>query len=156
METAVATSLHYLTVQDVLWINLQVAGRPNTFNYAKLEEATFYQYAYGDSDSIEAQAARLASGFGKMSPLKEANQATGFVALVAFLHLNGKDLGVTDALASSWYRAIYKGEVPAKDALAGLVETNAHHHVVLQPDVRAAIKSVIEAYPETLKALGKD
>ena len=52
-------ALQYLTVQDILWINLQVTKKVQHFNYARLEEATFYQYAYGDSNTLLPQAARF-------------------------------------------------------------------------------------------------
>lgn len=47
-----ACTLHYLTVQDVLWINLQATRKVQHFNYAKLEEATYCQYAYGESNTL--------------------------------------------------------------------------------------------------------
>jgi len=156
VDSAVAASLHYLTVQDVLWINLQTSGRPSRFDYAKLEEATYYQYAYGDSDEIEAQAIRFASGFGRMRPLAEGNLATGFVALAAFLSINGRELKVSDAEAASWYRAVFVGESKASDAMAGRVGLDPHAHASLQPDIRAAIRGVMAKYPQTLATFGRD
>lgn len=51
--------MRYLTVQDMLWISLQVVGRPQKFQYAKLEEATFTQYIYGESQAPIEHAIRF-------------------------------------------------------------------------------------------------
>src|SRR5688572_17256500 len=99
-------SLHYLTVQDVLWINLQVAKKVRHFNYARLEEATFYQYAYGESVGPEPQALRFLTGFVKMRPFESDNEATAFVACDAFLRINGKMLSLKDADALKWFESI--------------------------------------------------
>lgn len=81
--------LHTLTLQDVLWIHFQIARKVVPYDFAKLEEATFYQFAYGDSTGLVAQAGRFAKGFHAMAPFASDNEATGFVALVAYLSLNG-------------------------------------------------------------------
>ena len=135
--------LNYMTVQDILWINLQVTKKTNRFNYATLEEATYYQYAYGDSDEIVAQAARFLSGFLKLKPLAEGNEATAFVAYAAFLMLNGHELDVPDENGEAWFRA-GSFAPPIKDLEHGHSHSDAVRDVVLQ---------VLRTYPKTAGAL---
>jgi len=84
-----ASSLKYLTVQDILWVNFQLTRKSSPFDYAKLEEAVYYQYSYGDSDELVIQAARFLSGFSKQSPFEGANDPTAFVGTMTFLRVNG-------------------------------------------------------------------
>ncbi len=143
--------LHYLTVQDILWINLQTTKKVQHFSYARLEEATFYQYAYGDSNDLLSQAARFLSGFVKMRPLEAGNEATAFVALATFLTLNGACFHLADADALAWFRAASVSTEAARDALASLVEVDEHDHGH-KPDVRGAIQTVIARYPSMITA----
>ncbi len=64
-------SLKYLTVQDMLWINLQATKKVQHFRYALLEEATYYQYGYGASRQSRPDAFGVEDGgfqSGKVSP----------------------------------------------------------------------------------------
>jgi prophage maintenance system killer protein len=146
-------SLHYLTVQDVLWINLQVTKKVNAFDYARLEEGVFFQYAYGDSRSLVPQAVRFARGFMRMTPFVAGNEATGFVAFLAFLKINGKRLRITDADSGELYARMRAGGPEAKEELGGLVEDDPDLHPGLAPDVRGAVDAVMERYPETVAKL---
>lgn len=147
-----ASQLHYLTVQDILWINLQVTEKVNGYSFAKLEEATFYQYAYGKSSNVQSQAARFLKGFPNLRPLDYGNEATGFIALIAFLKLNGLEVSLSDAKAGAWYRSALAGETTAADAISTIAKPNYHddHH---ETDVRTIIRDLIAAYPNTLKSL---
>ena len=58
-------ALNYLTVQDMLFLNLQITKSVQPFDYARLEEAVFYQYAPGQSTDLVAQGARFLVGFSK-------------------------------------------------------------------------------------------
>jgi prophage maintenance system killer protein len=146
--------LHYLTVQDVLWINLQATKNVQPFSHARLEEATFYQYAYGDSKELVGQAARFLSGFVRMRPLASGVEATTLIAALAFLRINGVRLRLSDAEAVAWFRKAIASTEAAQASLAGLVETGEHghgdHH---RPDVRAAVRAVMGEYPEAIAAL---
>ncbi len=146
-------SLHYLTVQDILWINYQVTKSVQDFSYAKLEEATFYQYGYGTSKNLIAQASRFVEGFLKMSPLAAGNEATGFIGLVAFLRMNGHSLDVSDAEAAGWLKAITGSQTKANEALekAIIVQHDDHHGLV--PKVQAICQGVLDDYPQTISAL---
>src|SRR3569832_347171 len=105
------TTLLYLTVQDILWINLQVTKKVHHFNYARLEEATFYQYAYGESNSLVPQAGRFIGGFLRMHPFEAGNEATAFVAGAAFLKINGKEINLPDEKAHAWFERIQSKEI---------------------------------------------
>ena len=61
-ESSEKPALHYLTIQDILWINLQVTKKVQHFNYARLEEGTFYQYGYGRSTGSPGRSGSSASG----------------------------------------------------------------------------------------------
>jgi len=142
-------SLNYLTVQDVLWINRQLTKRDVPFQFATLEEATFYQYAYGSSADAVGQAARLIGGFRKLAPFAEANDATAFVATLAFLRLNGQSVSLKDKDAAAWFeRAQADGSVVSEISAAG----HGHHG---DPDPRAEMQAVFDAYPKTLDSLLK-
>ncbi|RYG35284.1 hypothetical protein EON81_13160 [bacterium] len=144
-----ADKLFYLTVQDVLWINRQIIRRDTTFQFAKLEEATYYQYAYGDSHELLAQAARFIKGFMKMAPLGEGNEATAFVATMAFLSINGHTTTLRGEEAADWFRNLQD----PRPALESVARSNSHgeHHEV-KPNVREHISNVLVRYAP---AIGK-
>jgi hypothetical protein len=145
-------ALQYLTVQDVLWINLTVTGHPQEFDYATLEEATFYQYAYGENKGMAQQAARFVDGFLKKKPLAAGNEGTAFVACLAFLRANGVELNLDDPLA--WFRGIESG---THESLASIEkyaqETHHEGHHGPETEVPDAMKSVFEQYSETVAKL---
>jgi prophage maintenance system killer protein len=119
-------TIHYLTVQDILWINLQIVGHTQPWNYATLEEASFYQYSYGDSTNIPAQAARLATGFAKKAPFEKGNEATGLVAALTFLEMNGHTLPWNESELSQWFgRAQNAADASPIDEWVQHTETNA-------------------------------
>lgn len=140
--------MYYLTVQDILWINLQITKKQQPFNYAKLEEATFYQYAYGQSSSLLAQAARLISGFASKKPFLNGNEATAFVAALAFLKLNGTDVQLSDDTASHWIERASRDSSTAHHMLTEIAEDSGEH--MSEEDVRDAVHDVLDAYPKTL------
>ena len=136
--------LHYLTVQDILWINLQVTGKVNNFTYAELEEATFYQYGYGDSDELLAQAARFVKGFLAKKPLSAGNKPTAFLAAATFLRINAHHLTLGDSEAANWF------ERGATD-IGSVVEHDSHYHA---ERIKDAVTNVLRKYPATIQALG--
>lgn len=127
MSTAELEAIQYLTVQDILWINLQVTKRSNPFPYAKLEEATFLQYAYGQSRDVLGQAARFMKGFIAMAPFGDGDRETAFLAGAAFLELNGYELAIPPAEAAAWIERVATGQVDPANALAQLAHP-AHGH----------------------------
>lgn len=139
-----ASSLHYLTVQDILWINLQVTKKVHHFNYARLEEATYYQYAYGESNTLIPQAARFLSGFLKLHPFEAGNEATIFVASLAFLRVNGYVLDVPNEDGADWFGKILSRAANARESLDAHAKHEAGEHHEM--DVRTAIDSVLAQY----------
>jgi prophage maintenance system killer protein len=139
-------SLHSLTVQDILWINLQTTQRVNHFNYARLEEATYYQYAYGESNSLLPQATRFVSGFLRMHPFDAGNEATALVAVAAFLVLNHAQLDLSDQEAESWILGI-TSKTSTLSRL-GHVADHADHEI----SVREAINVALTRFSCTIKA----
>jgi len=164
-----AASLHYLTVQDVLWINLEATRKPSGFHYAKLEEATYYQYAYGESKTLLPQAARFLTGFLKMRPLNAGNAATAFIAVAAFLRANGGGLQLEDRGAVAWFDRATASRAAATDALAQIAEPSEpdsdepgaeepggdepHEHTGHAMGMRGCIQGVLDEFPATISAL---
>lgn len=148
-------ALHYLTVQDILWINLQVTRRTQSFNYARLEEACFYQYGYGQSTSLLQQAGRFLSGFIQKQPFPLGNEATAFVGCMAFLKLNGMKVDLSDDAAKAWLERVGTDSGRAFQALVDVTsEDEEHQGHDLAPDVRSTVSEVLAAYPRTVSLLG--
>lgn len=141
--------IQYLTVQDHLWINLQVTGRPQPFKYADLEEAVYFQYAYQASNDVIAQTARYGSRFASKLPFATGNEATAFVGLVCFLRLNGFHIELSDARGADFMASLASG---GEDAVRKAVRHDHHAHEETVEDVA---KSVIESYPKTIAKLNK-
>lgn len=152
-DEAAFKGLRYLTVQDVLWINLQATNKVHHFNYAKLEEATFYQYGYGASRDLARQAGRFVSGFLKLHPFEAGNEPTAFIAVATFLLMNGARLNIPDSEGSAWIERIRGGAVLPQEQLPSLIveDEEAHNHIA--SDVRDAVRLVIEQFPKTIAAL---
>jgi prophage maintenance system killer protein len=149
------SKLHYLTVQDVLWINLQLTKKVQKFNAVKLEEATFYQYAYGDSNSLGAQAARFMVGFPRVSPIDGGNVATAFASGITFLAINGVMLSVSDKDGADFFDEMLQQRPLAAEILDKATECDADFHHTGSGDIRSAAQQMIEKYPVTLAKLLK-
>ena len=141
-------ALHYLTVQDVLWINLQVTKKINHFNSVKLEEATFYQYALGASKDLNSQAARFLPGFLKLKPFDAGNEATAFIAFAAFIEINGSQVDLTDSGADIWMKSLTSESIKAK-----IVSHDADDHHSGVPDIRAKILELVDRSRCTITSL---
>jgi hypothetical protein len=138
--------IRYLTVQDVLWINLWATRTVNPYRFADLEEAVFCQYAYGDKDEVPSQAGRLLKGFVAKSPFDKGSDATAFITCLAFLRLNGWNLARTDVEGPAWWAKASGG------TLTELLEDHSHHH----PTVRSAVREIVADYPQTIESLGSE
>lgn len=144
-------SLHYLTVQDMLWINLQTIGfKAQSWHFMKLEEGTFYQYGYGASANLVPQAAKFAAGFAKNAPFADGNEATGLIAVLTFLAMNGKSISLDAEGAVDWYRKAVTG---SEDAIASVATDSHDGHHALVPDVRAIAGELLERYAKAVSAL---
>lgn len=146
---AVAMSrLHTLTLQDMLWIHFQIARKVTSYEYAKLEEATFYQYAYGDSTGLAAQAGRFAKGFATLAPFDSANEAVGFVGLVAFMVMNGwRPTFEAGAAAVAYASMAAQGSAQAVEANFALDPAAGH------VDVKGVVYGVLARYGEAIGSL---
>ena len=156
MSSAVSRAgLHYLTVQDVLWINLQLTRKVNHYSFAKLEEGTFYQYAYGTSNSLLAQAARFLPGFVRIKPFEGNNDATAFASLACFLALNGRTLTLSDGdEAVAWFDKVSSKQVDAVQALESAThEAHAHEDIGHPLATRQAMVDELSRYTKTLETL---
>lgn len=144
--------LRYLTVQDVLWTNLQVTKRVNHYSAARLEEATYYQYAYGDSVGVPAQAARLLSGFVRLRPLEAGNDATALLATLAFLEINGYTADLSEAEVGPWARDASRSLDHARRAIGSCVRHRESGHDgpeshTVPATVRDTVGAILARYP---------
>lgn len=148
-------SLNYMTVPDMMWVNLEIMKSPQPWNYATLEEAVFLQYRYGASADLVGQAAQFLAEFPGKRAFKSGNEATAFVGFVAFLVINGKDLHLDDAAAADWARGVWEnGTVDgARAKIEVLLEEHELHTHHGTPDVRGTLRAVLARYPETVKIL---
>ncbi|MBL1149659.1 MAG: hypothetical protein HND42_05555 [Armatimonadetes bacterium] len=145
-------TLHYLTVQDVLWINQEVTKQQNDFKYAQLEEATYFQYGYGQSTDVIEQAGRFLQGFLKMRPFTEGNRATAFVAALTFLYMNGYMSTLSPESALQWVLSIADKKVDGKTAVASIA-VPSEEPPNLHPPVRSIVHEVIETYADAVANL---
>lgn len=142
-----------LTVPDVLWVNLQLTKTPAEYHFGRLEEATFYQYAYGSSVDVVGQAARFVTGFVEMKPFSKGNQATAFAALVAFLECNGYELGVAPEDALAWVRGVWADPAGAEGKISAAVyrhEVHLHYGV---PEKKETLIAILKRYESALGTL---
>lgn len=151
-EANAPTSLKYLTVQDVLWINLQATKKVHHFNFAKLEEATFYQYGYGPSRDLARQAGRLIGGFIKLRPFEAGNDAVAFIAGATFLLHNGKALKLGDNEAAAFMAKVKSGETRPEEALWAMVADEPGHTAY---SVHEAALEAMARFPETIASLSE-
>lgn len=142
-----AQAVHVLTVQDHLFINLQVSKKQHNWNFERLEEGVYYQYGYGKSVDVIGQAGRYATGFSRKSPFAGANVATGFVGLLTFLRMNGYSFELEPASAVTWWQQMRNAGENAKDRLAGFATFGADSH---GEEIADLIQWVLTTYAEAI------
>jgi hypothetical protein len=136
--------LQYLTVQDILWTNLQLTKESNPFEYDKLEEATFCQYAYGKSIDPVAQAPKFLKGFIAKAPFGgKGDTETAFIATIGYLTLNGYLLPIPAAECRAWLERVKSGQVDATQAISQLAQPATHHHVTTPQE---ALQAALDLY----------
>jgi death-on-curing protein len=140
----------YLTVQDLIWINSTLTGKDQAFDFAKLEEATYYQYGYGKSVDLLGQAGRFLPGFAKQKPFAKANKATAFVATLAFLSMNGFHIELDDDDGAKWCRRAL-GEENCREDLSSITSVSSGHDH--SPDVRAIVYDLVARYSDSIGSL---
>ena len=145
--------MHYLTLQDMIWLNLQLTKSTGEYDSEPLEEATFYQYALGDSQGVAAQAARFLRGFRKMSPFAEGNEACAFIGMAAFIEANGQAFSLSDDKGAEWMQGVLERPEIAVDAVKAKLreaETDVKYGV---PDMHKICERLFERYQATISAL---
>ena len=147
--------LFTLTVPDVLWINLQVTGAPQKFNYATLEEATFYQYKNGANFDFAGQAARFLTGFYHLAPFADGNEATAFIGCVAFLEMNGHTLDLTDKDAAAWVKNVWQEPGTARTVIETKLVQSEFHGELGVPDTNEIVEGAIGRYPKSIASLSR-
>lgn len=141
--------MHYLTVQDVIWIHLQIAKKQGKFSFSKLEEATSYQYAYGKSHDVLAQAARFFPGFIAMSPFDSGNKAVAFASGVVFLELNGLSFNPKEKDLALWLDRATDSSTSRATIESGTELAQGDHH----SGAREVAKSVLARYESAINKL---
>lgn len=146
-------AMNYLTVQDVINLHLRLVGEPLPFDYARLEEAVYYQYASGGSTDLAKQGARFLTGFVKMRPFESGNEACALAGLFVFLEGNGKTLDVGGEDAGAWAKGLFADRALAEEAIRDrLRESDAYtEHGV--PDWGHICDSVLDRYKPALDRL---
>lgn len=144
-----ASASEYLTVQDHLWINLQVTKSAPKWDYAKLEEACNFQYSYGTVTDLYDRAARYATGFAKNLPFAAGNEATAAVGLLTFLGVNGLELKESPTNLSEWFSGLVgAGDVAGR--LRGETQKSDTHSL---PSVEEVAKRVLSVHGAALRQL---
>lgn len=122
--------LETLTVQDLLWINLQLTGGPQPFDFARLEESTFAQYGLGANDDPIRLGGKLFMDVAKRAPFAFGNTGTALVAGLAFWRLNGVEANATsDEVVNAAMKCLTQGNAKSLVELAVKLD-GAHqgHH----------------------------
>jgi prophage maintenance system killer protein len=112
-----SSELHYLTVQDVIWINSEITGSVQSFRYDALEECTYYQYSYRQSRDLQRQAARFLMGFLKYAPFEKGSAETALIAVLTFLEINGYHAHLPASEAKNWLEQVMSRKKHPLDAV---------------------------------------
>lgn len=142
-----ANANEYLTVQDHLWINLQVTKSAPKWDFAKLEEASNFQYAYGTVTDLFARAARYAVGFAKNQPFGAGNEATAAVGLLTFLGVNGYELTSAPTHLVEWFVNLAGASDPAEQLRSMTKPADGHGH----PTVESVAKHLLSVHGAALR-----
>ncbi|MBX3096511.1 MAG: hypothetical protein KF812_06585 [Fimbriimonadaceae bacterium] len=144
--------LRYLTVPDLLWLNLELTGNPQTYRFDKLEEVCAYQYGRGTFDPIH-QAARLALGWKRQRPFQTGNDACGFVSVHAFLMANDLPVEMDDVSGAAWWSSLPTDSVTLASELRAMSRQGHIHDYHNVVDYREILGGIIRQYAESLAAL---
>lgn len=147
--------MHYLTVQDMLWLNLQLTKEEHKFDFALLEEATFLQYAYNNSKDIAGQAAKFLTGFRKKAPFTAGNEACAFIGALAFVEANGMSIDIPVDKGNEWLEGVWADASIASGAIKAKLaegEANTKHGV---PDMREICEGLIEKHEWALSTFAQ-
>lgn len=144
-----AKTLHYLTVQDVLWVNLQVTGLIVPFRYAVLEEVTFNQYGYGPETDLLTRAGALLTGFLNKKPFDEGNEETAVIATFAFLEANHREVFLPAEGVASWISAFSTDTGANQAAIASVSRVREAEYHPHEEKVKDILLGLLARYPPT-------
>ncbi|MDW8051190.1 MAG: hypothetical protein RMJ83_01785 [Armatimonadota bacterium] len=141
----------YLTLQDLVWINMEVTKSPQRYSYDRLEEATYYQYSYRKSRHVPLQAARFLWGYLKYRPFSAGNLATALIAVLAFLEINGYETHLPVEQAAEWVLQVFHRRKHPLDAIRQIAVPALGGK---QPTpLRELVHHLIEHYEPALRTL---
>jgi len=147
--------VHYLTVQDVLWINTEITKKVSSFKFLQLEEAVNYQYGYGKSADILAQAGQFLQGFLRLRPFEDGNRATAFISALTFLKINGFEIHLEPPAAKDWVMAVAERKRTGFDAVKEIARPSGKP-LELKPAIRTEVKELLEKYKDAVSELTDD
>jgi prophage maintenance system killer protein len=153
MTTEPQASVHYLTVQDILWINHEVTNEVLPYKYAQLEEATFGQYAYGGSQDVVQQAATFLSAFSRLRPFAHGNRASALIAVLTFLSINGYQIALDPANAAQWFEQASERSADSRVSILKAVAEGAPQPMDIKPAVRTTVRDLLKAFLQALSEL---
>jgi death-on-curing protein len=102
-------------------------GRPGIRDENVLESALArpqQKWHYADSTDIPMMAAAYAFGLVKNHPYRDGNKRIGFLVMVTFLGMNGRELEATDAEVVAEIVALADGSV-SKESLANWIRQHS-------------------------------
>jgi prophage maintenance system killer protein len=153
MTTEPQAAIHYLTVQDILWINHEVTNEVLPYKFAQLEEATFGQYGYVGSNNVIDQAASFLTAFSRLRPFSAGNRGTALISVLSFLALNGYTVVLEPQNATAWYERAAGRTADARGAVLGAVAEGDPMPRDLKPAVRTIVRDMLKAYPDAVTNL---
>ena len=115
-----ARTMEYLTTHDLVWINNNVTGKVNPYDYFKLEACMAGQYSYGDSQDVAAQAGTFLRRLLTTHPFLDGNRRTAFIALLTFLNANGYATRTGDDETVTLLHAAESGQIEAEAVIAAI------------------------------------
>ncbi len=127
-----------------------MAKKQNLFNMVTLEEAVYYQYGYGQSRDIIAQAAKYIVGFNEKKPFAGENDTTAFIGLITFLKINGYSVNLDAQSAASWIKTLGRSNEMAATKITEIASLQEHFHAI---SIEEATKSVLSQYGQVLVEL---
>jgi prophage maintenance system killer protein len=141
-------TMRYLTVHDVIWMNTALTGSPQRYDFDRLENAVYSQYAYGDSRDVLSQAARMLRRLLQDKPFDEGNPLTALVATTTFLRLNGYALQIGAEEVQSVLEQLTQGQISVK----GFVLQRAKPAAPAEGALRSVVAEVCQSMHLPMKA----
>lgn len=150
------TQVHYLTIQDILWINLQITDGLKKYSQARLEEAGYLQYGHGSSQDVVTQATQFLTKFSSHRPFESGNLGTAFVGFLTFLAMNGKELHLSDEDAYDWVQSVWNDPENAQAKIEVLLSEHEAHGEHGVPETNEIATEMLKKYSDTLERISKE